>query len=299
MENVKKVILKLLYPHPITAILTILSATPGLIFVFTQKAEGSFYAPVIYAFSFYALCIVVANSIPVIKRIKKVFRSNKHTNKYLSEADLRARISMHTGIVINIGFAIFKLVAGIYYNSNWFIQIAVYYTILSIIRFMLINRDRKTNKLSTNQLIHQWKTYRLCGGLLFVLNITISIMVLRMIWQDKGFSYPGLVIYAIASYTFYRLIITIIRLVKHKHNNPILLAAKALDLSISLMSLFSLQTAMFSSFGGDTTEETRHIMNIFTGCAVCFSVVCIATIMIIKADKNIKYISREEHKNEE
>lgn len=290
MKKFINILTKILSPHPVILILATIISVVGLIYVFTTHSEESFFSPIIYALSFYALSCIVARIIPATKRLKTILRSNKHTARYLSEAELRARISLYTGTVINIIFSVFKFFAGVYYNSNWFIQVSVYYAVLSIIRYILIYKDRQ-NKKHKDNILHGWKSYRLCGCLLLLLNTTISVMVFRVIWQNKGFSYPGLVIYAMAAYTFYRFIITIIKLVKTQKNNPIFSAANALDLSISLMSLFSLQTAMFTSFGTDTSEETRLIMNIFTGCAVCLSVVCIAVIMIIKSNKKIKFIS--------
>lgn len=293
MDKTKNILLKLLHPHPVVICLLSFCSVVGLVYIFTQNAENEFYAPILYALSFYALCIVTARFIPAVKNIKKVLHRNKHTSRYLSEADLRARISMHTGTIVNIGFAAFKFSAGIYYKSVWFMAVALYYLILSVIRFTLITRDKKSSRLAENRISHQWKSYRLCGYLLFLLNFTMSGMAFLMIWQNEAFSYPGFVIYASAAYTFYRLIIAIVRLSRQKHGNAVLLAAKALDLSISLMSLFSLQTAMFNAFGADTTEATRTLMNILTGSAVCFAVVCIAVIMIIKSNKQLKkYLRR-------
>lgn len=288
MNKLKKTTLKLLYPHPLITVLLSIISTAGLIYIFSQNKEESILAYFIYVVAFYTLCTVIAEIIPAIKKIKIALHSNKHTSKYLSEADLRARISIHTGTVINISFAIFKFLAGIYYNSTFFLAIGVYYAVLSIIRFTLIHHDRKTKRLSENQIFMQWKTYRLCGILLMLLNLTMTGMVFQIIGQDKFFSYPGFIIYIIAAYTFYRLIITIIRLIKNKQPNPILLGARAVDLSISLMSLFSLQTAMFNSFSSDASEDMHRLMNIFTGGGVCLGVVLISIFMIIKSTKKIK-----------
>lgn len=288
MKKFKNITFKILYPHPLIRIVSILIAIAGLVFVFKNHLENEFYAPVIYVVSFYALCVAVATAIPAIKRLRRFLYSNKFTFKYLSEADLRTRISMHSGVLINIGFALFKLIAGFYYHSNWFIATGLYYAVLSIIRFILIHQDRKTGKLENNQLLHQWKSYRLCGALLVVLNLAITIVVFRVILQNDGFDYPGLTIYASAAYTFYRFIMVLVKLIKKNGNNPILSAAKALDLSISLMALFSLQTAMFSSFGAETSETMQQLMNIFTGSAICLAVVCIAVIMILKSNKMLK-----------
>lgn len=288
MNKFKKTALKLLYPHPLITVVLIVVSIIGLIYVFSNNIEENIVTVPVYVLSFYTLIIAMLRAVPALKSVKNGLHTNKHTSKYLSEADLRARISMQTGTVINISFAVFKLAAGVYYNSPWFIAVGIYYAVLSIIRFILIRRDKKSTKLTDNQLLHQWKSYRLCGCLLLVLNLTMSGMVFQIIYQNKAFSYPGFIIYAIAAYTFYRLTVAIIRLIKNKQSNPVLLSAKALDLSISLMSLFSLQTAMFTSFGTSTDEATRRLMNSITGGTVCLAVVCIAVIMTLKATKKIK-----------
>lgn len=290
MKRFKETIIKILYPHPIIAIILTIVTIFGLTYIFTQKMENSIVAPIIYVISFYTLCVDVVGIIPAIKQTKAFLNSNKHTKKYLSEADFRTKISLYTGTFINLGFAVFKFATGLYLNSGWFIQVASYYTVLSIIRFILIRRERKNDKLKENQSIHQWKSYRLCAFLLLLLNTAVSGMVFRMIWQNKSFNYPGFIIYASAAYTFYRLIMTIIRFAKAKKAAPIHTATKALDLSISLMAIFSLQTGMFSVFGDSTSLKMQMIMNIFTGCGVCLTIVLISIIMICKADKKLKLI---------
>lgn len=288
MKKFKKIILKVLYPHPAIVIISVLFSAIALVYVFSNNNETSFYAPVVYAFSFYTLCVATTNVVPVFKKIKNHLHKNEYTKRYLSESSLRARISLQTGTTINIIFAIFKFMAGIYYSSIWFIGVALYYFVLSVIRFFLIYRDKASARLTTNSLRHQWKSYRLCAYMLLLLNTTMSGMVFQMIWQEKSFSYPGFIIYASAAYTFYRFIIAIIRLASKKESNPVLLSSKALDLSISLMSVFSLQTAMLNTFGTDMPQATCTILNIFTGSAVCLAVVCIAIIMIFKSNKKIK-----------
>lgn len=290
-DKIKHYILKILFPHPLLALPIIISSVVALVFVFTHNATEAFYAPIIYAFSFYALCIFTARSVVTIKAIRKHFKTHKHLVRLSTDRELKTRISMKTGMIINILFAVFKLITGLYYQSGWFIQVAIYYFVLIVIRFVLVMRDTKKPYYDKKQLIHQWKTHRLCGVMLLFLNATISVMVARVILQNKGFLYQGFIIYAMAAYTFYRLIIAIINLVKSKNLNPVLLSAKALDLSIALMSTFSLQTAMLASFGTETPQKTILLLNGFTGLAVCISIVCIAIIMLIKANKKIKNIS--------
>ncbi len=291
MEKFKKIILQLIHPHFLIVILFTIISVTGLCYIFIGDYEESLFAYVIYALSFYTLSSIVVAIPPVVIKCRKKIYDNPYASRYLSEIELRARISLYSGTIINLGYAVFKLFTGIYYHSLWFGAVAVYYIVLFIIRFSLIRNDRKSNREKNKNSRHllQWKSYFLCGWLLLILNIAITGMVVQMIWQNKGYTYAGYIIYISALYTFYRIIMAVVRIVKiRKRNNPVLLASKALDLSVALMALFSLQTAMFASFGTEMTETERRIMNTVTGGMVCLIIICIAVYMIIHSAKKIK-----------
>lgn len=95
------------------------------------------------------------------------------------------------------------------------------------------------------------------------------------------------VIYASAAYTFYRLTMAVIRNIKIQENdNPIFTAAKVLDLSSALMSIYALQSAMITTFGADMEEWTRRLLNSMTGSVVCISVMLMAVFMIRRSRKS-------------
>lgn len=122
--------------------------------------------------------------------------------------------------------------------------------------------------------------------LMLLLNTAISSFVFLIVFQNKSYVYSGIIIYATAAYTFYRLIVSFVQIGKfRKRNRPILSASKFLNLSASLMSLFALQTAMLTQFG-DGTINIRA-MNAATGSFVVFSVIYIAISMIIRSTKEI------------
>ena len=124
---------------------------------------------------------------------------------------------------------------------------------------------------------------------MLLLNAAVTVMVVQMVWQNRGYSYPGYVIYVSAAYTFYRLTMAIVRAVKNrKDHSPVFAAAGVMDLCAALMSIFALQTAMFSSFGGDMTAENRFLMNTLTGTGVSILVLCAAVVMIVRATKAVR-----------
>lgn len=164
---------------------------------------------------------------------------------------------------------------------------------LSAIRFMLLRNVRITDKSkhSVKRKIQEWKSYRFCGIMMFLLSLAMSGMVIQMIWQNRSYEYKGYIIYISALYTFYCFISSISNVVSFaKRDNAILSAAKNLNLAGAIMSMFALQTAMFSAFGGG--EKLQRQMNTITGSAVCIIVTGMAVFMIVRSNKNLKFLER-------
>lgn len=115
-----------------------------------------------------------------------------------------------------------KLFSGIYYRSVWFIVLAIYYILLAVMRFILLHKSK--NFVMTMET--EFKRYRLCGAMLLIMNQALAGIVTFMVYQNKGFDYPGLLIYAMAMYSFYSIITAAVNLVKfRKHGSPLLSAA--------------------------------------------------------------------------
>ncbi len=219
-----------------------------------------------------------------IESIREGIGQNPYVNRYFGEPELRMRMKLHFGMIINLGYGIFQMIIGVLYESVWFGALAVYYVTLSLIQGVLIVGDRGTRRIEeeTKRLEKQWKTHRVCGIMLLGLNVTMSGIAIQMIWENRGYRYPGTIIYAMATYTFYRLTVAIIRILRKRMDiNPVLSASKALDLSIAMMSILALQTAMFDAFGTD--ESLERLMNTLTGTGIFILVICLALFMIVQS----------------
>lgn len=262
--------------------LLVAAATALLVYVFVSGVEDSPVAYISYALSAYALAAVVCRMPELIRKIKKLLHSNPHSKRYLTDSEHRARISLYTGLCIHLFYSVFKLVSGIYYSSVWFGSEAVYHMIISLMQFLMVRSEQK----NLQNPLKEWRVYRVCGVLMLILNLAISAFVVMTVFRNKGYVYSGLIIYATAAYTFYRLIIAFVQIGKfRKRSRPVLSASKFLNLSASLMSLFALQTAMLTQFGGENIDP--KMLNAFTGVFVCFSVIYIAVSMIIRSTKEI------------
>lgn len=282
MDKFKKILHHLLFPPVIIIVLLVLVSAVSLAYVFGSGLDNSVLAYASYVISAYALTAVCCRIPDIIKFIKKSLNNNYHTRRFISEADLRAKISLYSGLCLNLLYSVFKLASGIMYRSVWFGAEAVYYIVLSITRSVLVSHDRK----SKDNLSDKWRSFSICGRLMLLLNFAMTGIAVQIIWQNKSYSYNELMIYATAGYTFYRLTMAIINVVKFsKNSDPILAASKWINLSAALMSLFTLQTAMLSQFGSGE-EAFTQTLNAFSGGAVCLAAICIAIYMIRKAKKH-------------
>ena len=292
MEKWKKIGLQLLFPHWLLVILLVFISTVALIHIFLNGLTMSIIGYISYVVSFYALVIVVARIPRIIKYFKSGLYANKYSNRYLTDAELRNKISMYRGFAINAVYSILKLSASIYYKSIWLGGIAIYYIVVSVMRLWLLYRAQFGRKLddSKEQRRKDIKSYRLCGYMTFLLNIAVSGLVVQLIWRNETYSYPGFMIYAMAAYVFYRVIVAVIDMAKYrKMNAPVLSAAKMLSFACALMSLLALQTAMLTEFG--TGEMMfNQIMNSLTGTVVCLLIFMMAIWMIKRANKELRLL---------
>lgn len=286
---------KMLFPGGITTVLLVLLSTALLIYVFISGNQENIIAYISYLFSAYALTVVVLKIPVFIKKIRQGLYANKYSKKYLTEAELRAKISLYAGFTFSAAYAVFKFMAGVYFRSLWIGAIAVYYVVLAAIRVGLVKREYYGIKCTdeAKQRKQDLQIYKRCGYLMFLLNVAVAGIVIQMIWQNKSFTYPGLLIYASAAYTFYCFTMAIVNLVKYrKLERPILSAAKMISFAGALTSMLSLQTALLAEFSEGQAVFIR-LMNSLTGTAVCTAVFLLAIRMIQKTKIETKRMEIE------
>lgn len=295
MDKWKRILMKLLFPKTIVIFFLFHVSFLLLLYAFGSKDCLEAVAYFSYVLSAYTLTIVCARIPGMIKKVKKHLYHNKYTNKYLTEKELRIRISLYGGLGLNICFAIFKVVMGAMYQSKWLFAMAGYHTILSGIRFFLVYKDQKDKKEETDyeKRLHGLHGYKVCGWLMLLLNIAISVIVVMVVVDNQTIDYPGYMIYAIAAFTFYCLTMAIINMVKYWHrSNPIFSAVKRIGMAKALVSIFTLQVAMITQFG-ETDGFDYRIANGATGFAVCAIITVMAILMLTGVKKDYKFINKE------
>lgn len=229
----KKLGKRLLFPPVWAVVLLTIASTVALISVFQKGLETAIIAYVVYVVAFYTLVTVCAYCIVYlpgyIRRTREKINDNPLGHRMLSEASFRTHISLYLSLcasLLYVGLNIFFYVEN---DSMWFVILAVYYTILVIVRLILAKYVRKDSN-GTNQLREL------------------------------------------------------------KLNRPVMTTVRAIQLFAALVSMLSLETAMFEEFGQNMSLENKRLFIMLTGAGISITVLIMSIYMIVKSVKTIKNI---------
>lgn len=243
-------------------------------------------AAIFLSLAIWAVVLAVQKLTPADALLKAVHQTS-FTARLWDDYTYRTVSFTYLSLLLNLFFAIFKAAAGWYFTSAWLVTLSVYYMILCILKFQIIRTHRRLQKEENAQkcISSEWRIYRLCGILFVILTITLQGMVVLIVKDGNRFTYHGMLIFVVAIYDFYCLISSIVYMIKmRKKHSPTVVAIKSISFATSLVSMLSLQTAMFASFGNSMEANKQMTMNILTGSGVCIMLIALGVIMIVQAN---------------
>lgn len=251
-----------------------------------------------YALSAYGLTVLTTWTIRFILALRRDKGSiplirwaneNPVASCLIADRAHRARVALLLGMIVNLAYVGVKLAMGVIFHSLWFAFGAVYYLVLMAMRGFLLycmvrhqaERDRRG----------ELRVSRLCGVLLLILNQVLAFIVTMAVCLNRGYEYPGYLIYAMAGYSFYAIISAAIHLTRQvKAGDPLYSALHVVSLTSAMVSIFSLETAMLTQFGQGEDPAFRQIMTGSTGAVICLLVLGMAVAMIVRATRELRAI---------
>ncbi len=164
-------------------------------------------------------------------------------------------------LLINIAYSIYNIILGTMTHSWWFVTVGVYYSILSIMRFVILNTRKKKTKNNLN---------KFTGIMLVLTSLPLAGMVILSSLKDRGVDHNENVMITIALYTFIKITLATVNIVKTKGRkvSVTLNTLRHISFADAAVSIFSLQRSMLVSFDGMPESDIR-IFNIVVGSAVC------------------------------
>ena len=120
--------------------------------------------------------------------------------RYRQDVRLRVNVSLFSSLVMNPGYAVFRFGLGIYHASVWFYALACYYALLAGMRLLLARHARKYGP--GEKRLEELKKYRFCGYLLLLMTLSLFVIIVYIVWQNRTFRHHEITTIAMAAFTF-------------------------------------------------------------------------------------------------
>lgn len=202
-------------------------------------------------------------------------------NRVANDQRYRTVLFATAALIINMLYAFGNLALGLYERSYWFITVSAYYTVLSVMRFSAVLFERKSvdPEYRKSELFVQ----KFSGIMLVALSIVLAGSVYMSVTFDVIGSLHEIIMIAIATFTFIKITVAIINVVKNRQDgSPLLTTLRNISLSDAAVSVLSMQRSMLVTFDG-MAEFDIKMLNGIVGTVVYLFVCALGISMIVKS----------------
>lgn len=170
----------------------------------------------------------------------------------------------YTSLAVNTLYAVGNCILGFFAHSWWFITVGAYYSVLTTTRFSVLQIRRRAAGNYSTELFAR----KVTGILLVVLSFCIIGVNILSALKERGTVFHEIVMITIATYTFTKITIAIIGMVKTKQSAPpVSKTLRNISFADACVSIYSMQRSMLQSFPGMEANEI-WLFNFLTGTAV-------------------------------
>ena len=266
-------------------LLTLFACIGALLTLIWENSDS--YAPLVYMLYAVAAILLAYSTYTAIRFAGELKRHTltklkEHplTHRLMQDFGFRTRTFAFGSLMIGVAYSALHAVLACIESSVWYTALAGYYLLLTAMRgYILLKRPQDT--------AGEWRSYRICGILLVLLDIALSFAIAEMIFNSRAFIYAGLLIYASAAYAFYKLTLALLNFVRARRESDVRAEAiRNINLTDAAVSLLALQTALLANFSQDAASSSRF--NTLTGIAVSLLTVGLGIFMILRSIKKQK-----------
>lgn len=267
-EQVIEFARRALDPPPIVTALAAPAIGALMAWVFLLGNEGhplSYAAYVLSAYLLMVLCFWAVRRFPR-EGLRALAAKNRMTEQAMDDADYRRRLFVALDVFMDVLWAAVNLIGGILSPSVWLITLGAFYFLCAVMRAVVFRHMGSSGARKTRQAS---AVERLCGVLLLLSVFVLSGIVCLVMKGEGGFAYEGYLIYAVAAFAFYSLIVSIVNYARlRKHEDRLVVVNCRINLSVALVSIFALEVAMLAQFSTASDVELNFFAPIATGTVV-------------------------------
>lgn len=213
----------------------------------------------------------------------------------LKNKTVRFYVFAFFGLIINACYIIFNLISGIIYGNAWFITVAAYYTLMVSVRYLILGNLCSADCKSEYS-IENIKSTKTCGTLMLILGAPITGMIIYTVVSNITYNYSDFVFVFLFIYAAFNILRASFGIFSVKEKPDLSNLVNYVRMSSALLSLFNLQTSVFSAIGIGYVAVA--ILNFITGAAVSLSVLGFAAKIIKESDIKLHELidKKEYHK---
>ena len=183
-------------------------------------------------------------------------------------------------LFINLAYAVYNAVIGLYTHSWWFLTLFLYFAVLSVSRFSLLRIKSKCYGDFSLEIFAE----KFTGIMLVTLSFSLIGTVILSAIDIHGTKYHEIVMITIALYVFTKITLAVINVFKaRKNDSPVIKALRGISFADAFVSIFSLQRSMLVSFG-EMKEQDIKLFNFLTGFGVCI-IIFLFGLSLIEGEK--------------
>ena len=261
-------------------------------------------AAVLLAYAIYALVRFVPRATAAVSSFVKKYPL---LGKWMGTYEARTLLFAACSFVINVGYVVLNIVMAALMSSIWYAALAAYYFALGALRYAVLFGTRKAKKNAQTErglAAEKLRIYRNCRIALLIIEGVFMFAVAQFVLSGGGSiaelaaqnmrTYTMITMISSAAFTFYKMTLSIVNLVKvHKMTDPELWALRNINLAAALVSLLALQTTMTLFLSQPLTRE-MSVFNGIVGLVVVLIVAGLGIVMIIRANKKKKLLAAQE-----
>ncbi len=204
--------------------------------------------------------------------IGEKIKTTKMGKHLLEDKEYRVVTKAVCSLILNLLFVFYNGILGFLSSSLIFVVSALYYLVLSSMRFCAVRPFRKGRTRNGRQ------TAAIIGIMLVILGLILHIMVIISMKFETAAFYGTIPMIAIATYTFCKITAAVVTAVKQKKSPSLFFGAiNAIRYSEVAVSLLTMQQSMLVSFGNGN-DRASVILNACTGAGVCIFILALGMI---------------------
>lgn len=212
---------------------------------------------------------------------------SKLGTRLIQDRRYRMVTSAAFGFFLNLLYAIYHGVLGIANLSLWFLTMCAYYTVLGAMRLSAVLCEHKNGAAVSDDT--EYLVMKLSGALLVILSLVLAGIIYISLSRNVATKHGEIVMITIATYTFYKLTMAIIRAVRQRKDpSPLLAVIRSIGYAEVTGSVLTLQRSMLVSFDGASAFKV-NVMNLLAGSVSCMF------ILILGITVTTKGFRKEQH----